>query len=589
MRSIRSRFLARTLLLTTGLAASAASAQSDACAGATLIGLGTHSGTTIGATNDGNGNCGSSASSPDVWYKFVASGDDQLIVESCGGAAWDTVLSIHSGCPGNAASVLACNDDDCGLQSRVTANMVAGRTYFIRVSGFGNSAGPFSIAVSLATAPPPPSRGPDVWVAELIDIAYYATAGNTAAYAVGTDACNKGDADAMWISSTNLHPVIAQNLFRLKDGRFEQIGQSWLKHGFASTNSATCGTCQTPAGGGSALGPNCSDAYGAGLNGSQGLLGPRSQVNPATGVFPYPFNAAPYSGEIARRLQVNTADVLPAQNANAQYYAECHYITQDDAQWGNGLNNASYRRVSLASHTAPAFSSSTVPEQFAIHAWRAADPSVTIGNVDYPEPGVAPGSTLTARFIVGAKATNNGNGTWTYEYAVHNVNSNRAAGEFRIPLPPFANVSNIGFHDVPAHSGEPFDGTDWTATVGEYDITWRTTPHATNANANALRWGTLYNFRFTVDVPPATGNLMLGLFRPATAGFPAAVLGDSTVPDPTVCIGDFNRDGGSDGADVQAFFEAWGLGVPAADANADGGVDGADVQVFFERWEVGAC
>ena len=577
------------LALVAGLAASAASGQSDSCAAAPLIGLGTHSGTTIGATNDGNSGCGSSASSPDVWYKYVATGNDALVVETCGGAAWDTVLSIHSGCPGSLGNALACNDDQCGMQSRVTASMVAGRTYYIRVSGFGNSAGAYSINVSLETAPPPPSLGPDVWVAELIDIAYYATVGNTAAYAVGTDACNKGDADAMWVSSTNRHPVIAQNLYRLKDGRFEQVGQSWLKHGFASTNSATCGTCQMPSAGGAALGPNCSDAYGAGLNGSQGLLGPRSQVNPATGVFPYPFSAAPFTGEVARRLQVNTADVLPAQNANAQYYAECHYITQDDAQWGNGLNNASYRRVSLASHTEPAFSTSTVREQFAIQAWRAADPTVAISNVDHPEPGVAPGSSLTARFIVGAKATANGNGTWTYEYAVHNVNSNRAAGEFRIPLPPFANVSNIGFHDVPAHSGEPFDGTDWSATVGEYDITWRTTPHATNPNANALRWGTLYNFRFTVDVPPSTGNLMLGLFRPAAPGYPAAVLGDSTVPDPTVCIGDFNRDGGSDGADVQAFFQAWEQGVPAADANADGGVDGADAQVFFERWEVGAC
>lgn len=322
------------LALVAGLAASAASGQSDSCAAAPLIGLGTHSGTTIGATNDGNSGCGSSASSPDVWYKYVATGNDALVVETCGGAAWDTVLSIHSGCPGSLGNALACNDDQCGMQSRVTASMVAGRTYYIRVSGFGNSAGAYSINVSLETAPPPPSLGPDVWVAELIDIAYYATVGNTAAYAVGTDACNKGDADAMWVSSTNRHPVIAQNLYRLKDGRFEQVGQSWLKHGFASTNSATCGTCQMPSAGGAALGPNCSDAYGAGLNGSQGLLGPRSQVNPATGVFPYPFSAAPFTGDIARRLQVNTADVLPAQNANAQYYAECHYITQDDAQWG---------------------------------------------------------------------------------------------------------------------------------------------------------------------------------------------------------------------------------------------------------------
>ena len=43
MRSIRPRSLARTLLLTTGLVASAASAQSDSCANATLVGVGTYS------------------------------------------------------------------------------------------------------------------------------------------------------------------------------------------------------------------------------------------------------------------------------------------------------------------------------------------------------------------------------------------------------------------------------------------------------------------------------------------------------------------------------------------------------------------
>jgi len=35
-----------------------------------------------------------------------------------------------------------------------------------------------------------------------------------------------------------------------------------------------------------------------------------------------------------------------------------------------------------------------------------------------------------------------------------------------------------------------------------------------NANANALRWGTLYNFRFTVNVEPDTTTATIGLFKP---------------------------------------------------------------------------
>ncbi|MBS0196769.1 MAG: hypothetical protein JSR77_08430 [Planctomycetes bacterium] len=56
-----------------------------------------------------------------------------------------------------------------------------------------------------------------------------------------------------------------------------------------------------------------------------------------------------------------------------------------------------------------------------------------------------------------------------------------------------------------------------------------------------------------------------------------------------LCAADFNADGGIDGVDVQAFFDAWEAGLGVADVNEDGGVDGVDVDVFFHSWESGAC
>jgi hypothetical protein len=50
---------------------------------------------------------------------------------------------------------------------------------------------------------------------------------------------------------------------------------------------------------------------------------------------------------------------------------------------------------------------------------------------------------------------------------------------------------------------------------------------------------------------------------------------------------DFNLDGGVDGADIEAFFNAWEAAEQHADFNMDGGVDGADVAAFFEAWENG--
>ena len=55
------------------------------------------------------------------------------------------------------------------------------------------------------------------------------------------------------------------------------------------------------------------------------------------------------------------------------------------------------------------------------------------------------------------------------------------------------------------------------------------------------------------------------------------------------CVADFNQDGGVDGTDLQAFFEAWESGAACGDANGDGGVDGADVERFMLAWEAAAC
>jgi hypothetical protein len=55
------------------------------------------------------------------------------------------------------------------------------------------------------------------------------------------------------------------------------------------------------------------------------------------------------------------------------------------------------------------------------------------------------------------------------------------------------------------------------------------------------------------------------------------------------CAADFNDDGGVDGGDISAFFEAWEAATGCSDVNDDGGVDGGDVSVFFSLWESGGC
>jgi hypothetical protein len=385
------------------------------------------------------------------------------------------------------------------------------------------------------------SVGPDVIVGDLYDIAYYGSVSGVHAFAVGTISCNIGNQNVQWQASNNQHPVIGQNMYRFKSGRFEEVGQSWLKHGFTALTGSVCGTCNGV--GGSQLGVGCSDPYGAGLNGGQSGAGPRWQVNASTGYYPYPPANPSWSGNVARRLQVKDEDINSATNAGATYFVEGQYVTRDDALAGNAANNASYRRITLAYVNAttvtPTLVSTTQRTKPAIFAWQEMDPSVTITRVDIPSDGVYLDTSVTPNvyrqttgtMYVGCKVTDNGNGTYHYEYAIQNVCSDRSAGGVRFALPAGVVPENLGFRGGFFHSGDGipqgttarnFSNTEWTSSIGSTTLRWATEAYNTNDNANAIRWGSLYNFRFDANAQPSTGSGTIELFKPADANAAAS-------------------------------------------------------------------
>ncbi|MCP3981010.1 MAG: hypothetical protein GY716_17070 [bacterium] len=380
-----------------------------------------------------------------------------------------------------------------------------------------------------------PGEAPDVIVGDLVGVTRYGVVGDITAFSIGTTSCNIGTCWLNWISNNNQHPVIGQNLYRLLDGKFEQLGQSWLKHGFTALNGNLCSGGGCIGTNGDHLGVNCSDPYSSGLNGSQNRLGPKFEVNAYTGVYAYPYTDQGQTGNaIYKRLQVHSDDLNPGQNAGALYFAEGHYVTNDDASAGNHTNNASWRRMTVSGSAGSGnydldFTGSTQREEPAIFAWADNDPTVELTAVGVPNEG---------RFWVGAKATALGGGIWRYEYAVFNLNSHRSGQAFSVPLPAGTTPTNVGFHDVDYHSGEPYDGTDWSSVVDNGTspprLRWSTTPYSQNQNANALRWSTLYNFRFDVASPPVTDVVQLDLFRPGT---PSQVTFSTTVPS-SICDDD---------------------------------------------------
>jgi hypothetical protein len=433
--------------------------------------------------------------------------------------------------------------------------------------------------------------GPDVIVGEVPNVSTYpaSTTGGvtTMAYAFGSTSCNIGTSQLGWYANTANHPVIPQNAFRIKNGRIEQIGMSWMKYGFCALQQTLCGTCSAvPGGCPSLLGIGCSDPYSASLNGLQNDLGPRSRVNPSTGVFPADTDAEiaswpTYSGNIARRVQIRSTDLNPALNSGAVYLAECQYVHPEDASNNNDNNNASYRLFTVGALGGNGsyqlnLTGATFQQKPAIFHYSTVVPTATITTVDAAD----------GRYIVACNVSNNGNGTYHYEYAVHNLNSDRAGASFSVPVPANVTITNAGFKDIAYHSGEAYDSTDWTFSVAGGQAKWQCTQtFGQNPNANALRWSTLYNFWFDASAPAATGNGSIGHFK--VAGSTAV---STKVPSNPCRAGDLDCNGIVDGADLGGLLSAWGnCSAPCtADLDANGVVNGADLGIQLAQWGTGS-
>ena len=406
--------------------------------------------------------------------------------------------------------------------------------------------------------------GPDIIVGDLPDMQQFGAGAVQGVTQVGlgvaTTACNNGNVEVDWfeLPDTN-HNVIPQNLYRMSGGannndRFEQIGQSWLKHAVFATQGNACGFGCTPAANNQHLGVGCSDTYDAGLNASQDFLGSRAWVNPFTGVFPS--NSATHAGHVhtgqSHMIIVVQNDLNTTLNPGATYYAEAQYVNPQEYNWCqahagqcNMYNNASYRRFNVTGTTSFSFSpvGATVRMTPAIMAW----PGATIQTIE-PAPGV------DGRAFITYKVTGPVAGLYHYEYAIYNQNLDRGIQSFMVPmlLIPAAGDTigpqNIEFHAPPQHPGWTNDGTqgdagysstEWSSSISVgTSLTWSSETFAQNPNANAIRWGTLYNFRFDSTAVPQAANATIGFFKTGAPIFvaiqgPGPVGGPSPPPTPT--------------------------------------------------------
>ncbi|GEM_PF-1321282 len=411
--------------------------------------------------------------------------------------------------------------------------------------------------------------GPDVVVGDVLGLAQFGSASGTqVGLAVGTDSCNFGTIDLNWFANpSNDHPVIPQNLYRMSANgdRFEQIGQSQVKHAFTALTQNLCGLgCNGV--GGTRLGSGCSDPYSASLN-SGPNLGSKAWINPFTGFYPRNDSSTPnnnHSGHshngTSHRILTEVADLNTTLNTGATYYTEAQYVTpheyahcQANPTQCNMYNNVSYRRYNVtgttcASGTSNCYTFSTVTGNPTVRMKPAIDAWTGASIVPFqPAPGV------DGVAMIAYKVTNPSAGVWHYEYAVYNQNLDRAISSFSIPIGNGVTLSNIGFRMPPQHPGSTADGTfnnlgfsstPWSSTQAGGSLTWSSETFAQNQNANAIRWSTMYNFRFDSNVPPVNTNATVGFFKTGSP-MTVAVQGPAA-PTAIRSRADFDGDGRTD-------------------------------------------
>lgn len=451
-----------------------------------------------------------------------------------------------------------------------------------------------SVTAALTVLAPCAAAGPDLitssvglWFPDATGVKKWGSENGVTGYSYAAFSCNIGDANLPWNGFSDQHPVLAQNLYRLHEGRLDMIGAGPVKHVVATVpQDLFCSnSCSWP--GSFELGVGCSDPYDADRNGEQIQLGPRSEINPVTGAVPFPFTSQNVTGGVLdKRVRVRNADLDPANYPGARFFVEGQYMSESDTIAGNQFNNSGYREVTVGAFADGGYDlvpvGDAVGEATVLDAWRTADPGVTLASIDAPGDG---------RFTLASRATDNGDGSWHYEYALLNYNSDRAAGSFSVPLGGCA-PANPAFHAPGLDPVEQVTPGDWTLALTAQTASWSTDAFLADPDAKALTWGMVYSFRFDAPCGPETGAADIGLFRPGT---PASVQVGAVVPAGAGCVSEADLAppaGVLDLADVQAFVNAFVGGDPMSDPSADlappaGVLDLADLQAFIGAFVAG--
>lgn len=401
---------------------------------------------------------------------------------------------------------------------------------------------------------PAPSSGQNLVIGNPNNLVQAGREGDEIGCGTETVICNNGDEPLDWYGNPDpRHPYMIYNMYRLEDDRLMQIGGSWVKHGWSSAQANACGFGCDPSPTNQLTGVGCSDTYGASGNASQNVFGPRSEIDPWTGDYTFAGSwldgqsGGPYDG-VQHRLRLFDQDIDPAQRPDAQLFSEIVILHHADI---DHTDNLAWEPITVSG--APggiwSFNLSAVSTLGPVlNAWPGAEVHL-----------VQPVPSIDGRCYMASKVTDNGDGTWHYEYAIFNLDMSRNVGALSIPMASHVSIENVYFHAPWAETLE-YSNDPWQWERNDNALSFYTEPHETGNPANPLRWGYLFNFGFDADAAPERNPAIVGVHSPSA--IPEITVEVSTPPTaPELPFADFTADPTSGEAPLTVDFSNKSTGV----------------------------
>ena len=576
----------------------------DLCANAIGVGEGTATWDNTDAQTDGPDEClnfGVTQISSDVWFLYTATAAADIItIDLCGSGIGDTKLAVYdaaAGCP-TVTSAIACNDDSCGLQSRVRiCGVTAGAQYLIRVGTYTEGdfgSGVLNIAASAACDVTQPSGS----ATEAETCGGDANGGCNLANTYEAISCGGAVVFGSSFADANLRDTDWYSFSQFGPGDITAT----VNAEFPAVAFILSGTCP-PTFFGTAFATDelntCADITATATAAPAGDYAIFVSVGTAAGgLFAgYPCGgAAGCAGQNDYVLTVsNTGSCIPLGACCAP--SGCSIMTEAECATAGGT----YLGDESACETPGGYN-------FAAGTAAIEDISGTgtnLGLTDDSNALATLGFTFNFYGVGYSDCFVGSNGLIGFG-AGSNVFGNGAIPSAALPN----NMLYVYWDDLnPGAGGEVYAETRGTAgTDLRFIAQWNNVPQFGGADANTFQciiWenGTV-EYRYQTVPGLGGGDATIGSENAdgtvATSVDEAlAVSGTSLTGTytgggsncPTCpwqadgCYADFNNDGGIDGDDVIAFFAEWDASLPCADVEGSGGVDGDDVIAFFGSWD----